>query len=59
MLQRCSTTRSSLDNVSESMQDDPLKGKATVETLPSRQSNNSRRCKMYGTISLLLDEGDD
>jgi hypothetical protein len=41
------------------MQDDLLKGKAMMKTLPSARSDNSRRYKMYGIMSLLLDEGDE
>jgi hypothetical protein len=41
------------------MQDDLLKGKAMMKTLPLARSDNSRRYKMYGTMSLPLDEGDD
>jgi hypothetical protein len=41
------------------MHDDLLKGKAMIETLPSTRSDNSRRYKMYGTMYLLVDEGDE
>jgi hypothetical protein len=41
------------------MQDDLLKEKAMMETLPSARSDNSRRYKMYGIMSLPQDEGDD
>jgi len=41
------------------MQDDLLKGKEMMKTLPSTQSDNLKRYNMYGTKSIQLNEGDD